>query len=262
MATPAEEAIFAADATSPPVVTSTENEDLEAWKQVHAALLQAVFKAQDAVDAAKAQRRYWMEEVCANLTPDGKLKPTSVWKRPVPLPKNKPAAAAASASTVRRSVSAGTKRKKKEPKSSAPASGTGTSSGKPPPKKRKSKTEKPEGTSPDKAKKLKLQKPPPGAAPSGQPSPAVRMPRRHEDVMMMDASEGSSAASRSARPAFHRESSAPSYGAAPSVMSPGVARGSSGGHQPSWSSSAAAMTNPLQIMVGSVVVSALAIIVE
>jgi hypothetical protein len=28
----------------------------------------------------RSQRRFWMEEICANLTGEGRLKPTSVWK--------------------------------------------------------------------------------------------------------------------------------------------------------------------------------------
>jgi hypothetical protein len=34
------------------------------------------------VTAAKAQRRYWLEEIAANLTPEGKLTALSIWKKP------------------------------------------------------------------------------------------------------------------------------------------------------------------------------------
>ena len=37
--------------------------------------------AQEAVAVAKANRRYWLEEICANVTPEGKLINTSSWKK-------------------------------------------------------------------------------------------------------------------------------------------------------------------------------------
>ena len=45
-------------------------------------LTEAVIVAKEAVAAAKAQRRYWLEEIAANLTTEGKLTATSVWKKP------------------------------------------------------------------------------------------------------------------------------------------------------------------------------------
>ena len=57
-------------------------EELEAWKQIHQHLKKAILIAQEAVRAKKMQRRYWMEEICANLTEEGKLISTSVWQRP------------------------------------------------------------------------------------------------------------------------------------------------------------------------------------
>lgn len=87
--------------------SSTAPTDLEAWKQVHSTLTEAVQRAQEAVNIRKAQRRFWMEEICSNMTVEGKLKSSSVWKRPLVLKK-----------TAKRSVAAkpaGTKRKKKDP---------------------------------------------------------------------------------------------------------------------------------------------------
>lgn len=60
-------------------------EELEAWREVHRHLTQAVLAAREGVAAAKAQRRFWMEEICGNLTPEGKLVQSSVWKRPAPI---------------------------------------------------------------------------------------------------------------------------------------------------------------------------------
>jgi hypothetical protein len=58
--------------------------ELGSWRQVHAQLVEAVSIAREAVAAKKLQRRFWLEDICANLTEDGKLTATSVWKRPVP----------------------------------------------------------------------------------------------------------------------------------------------------------------------------------
>jgi hypothetical protein len=114
--------------------------ELDAWKEVHATLTEAVKRAQDAVHAQKAQRRFWMEEICANLTGEGKLKPTSVWKRPVVQKKS-----AVKKPTVPKT--AGTKRKKKDPDTSA----------KPAKKPRKKKAANNEGESDaPKPKKIKI----------------------------------------------------------------------------------------------------------
>lgn len=63
-------------------------DDLEAWREVHATLLQAVRKAQEAVDMQKAQRRYWLEEIAWNLSEDGCPTGASAWLRPVPVIKS------------------------------------------------------------------------------------------------------------------------------------------------------------------------------
>jgi hypothetical protein len=57
-------------------------EEKDMWLETHRLLSQAVLVANEAVDAARAQRRYWMEEICANLTADGTLISTSGWKIP------------------------------------------------------------------------------------------------------------------------------------------------------------------------------------
>ena len=62
--------------------TSDLLSELEAWREVHQKLTEAVLVGKEAVTAAKAQRRYWLEEIAANLTTDGKLTATSVWKKP------------------------------------------------------------------------------------------------------------------------------------------------------------------------------------
>lgn len=69
------------EGTPPP--NSTAEEELEAWREVHKKLSLAVLVAKEAVDVAKAQRRFWCEEIHANLTPEGKLLNTSTWKKSV-----------------------------------------------------------------------------------------------------------------------------------------------------------------------------------
>ena len=61
--------------------------ELDAWRQVHEQLTNAVIIAKEAVAAKKLQRRFWLEEICANLTEEGKLTASSVWTRPVPVKK-------------------------------------------------------------------------------------------------------------------------------------------------------------------------------
>lgn len=61
-------------------ITASDDE-LHAWRQVHAHLSKAIAVAQEAVAVAKANRRYWLEEICANVTPEGKLINTSSWKK-------------------------------------------------------------------------------------------------------------------------------------------------------------------------------------
>lgn len=84
---------------------------LEAWRQVHSHLIRAVTVAREAVAAKKAQRRFWMEEICANLTEEGSLTNSSVWKRPVSPRKPLTAKKAATKSPV-----SAKKRKKKTAK--------------------------------------------------------------------------------------------------------------------------------------------------
>jgi hypothetical protein len=60
----------------------TAASELESWRQVHRSLIEAVKVSEEAVAAQKAQRRYWLEEICANLDEEGMHQPTSVWKRP------------------------------------------------------------------------------------------------------------------------------------------------------------------------------------
>jgi hypothetical protein len=120
--------------------SSVAPSELNAWKEVHATLTEAVKRAQDAVHAQKTQRRFWMEEICANLTGEGKLKPTSVWKRPVVQKKS-----AVKKPSVPKP--AGTKRKKKDPDTTA----------KPAKKPRKKKAANNEGESDGpKPKKIKI----------------------------------------------------------------------------------------------------------
>jgi len=66
--------------TTDNTTTNIESE-LQAWREVHEHLSKAVLVAKEAVAVAKAQRRYWLEEICANLTPEGKLINTSTWKK-------------------------------------------------------------------------------------------------------------------------------------------------------------------------------------
>jgi hypothetical protein len=61
--------------------------ELDSWRQVHEQLTNAVIIAKEAVAAKKLQRRFWLEEICANLTEEGKLTSNSVWKRPIPVKK-------------------------------------------------------------------------------------------------------------------------------------------------------------------------------
>lgn len=65
------------------IMASTAEQKIKSWREVHKLLSQAVLVAKEAVDAAKAQRRYWMEEICANLTTEGTLVSASVWKKPI-----------------------------------------------------------------------------------------------------------------------------------------------------------------------------------
>lgn len=91
------------DEAEPPVVQS----QLEAWRDVHTHLVHAVGIAREAVASKKLQRRFWLEEICSNLTEKGRLVTSSVWNRPTaPKRTAKRAAKASGANTTK-------KRKKK-----------------------------------------------------------------------------------------------------------------------------------------------------
>ena len=45
-----------------------DSDNVEAWKEVHAVLLEAVRREQEAVQMLQVQRRYWLEELVAELT--------------------------------------------------------------------------------------------------------------------------------------------------------------------------------------------------
>jgi hypothetical protein len=62
--------------------TTESQSEMESWREAHKTLTEAVIVAKEAVTAAKAQRRYWLEEIAANLTAEGKLTSSSVWKKP------------------------------------------------------------------------------------------------------------------------------------------------------------------------------------
>ena len=59
--------------------------ELDSWRQVHRTLINAVIVAEEAVAIQKAQRRYWLQEIAANLDEEGTSmhQSTSIWKRPV-----------------------------------------------------------------------------------------------------------------------------------------------------------------------------------
>lgn len=101
---------------------------IEAWRQVHSHLVRSVAIAREALAAKKAQRRFWMEEICANLTEEGNLTPTSVWKRPDPSSKKASASSSlvsskkATPSKGTKGASAGKKRKKPTTPDSVPGS--------------------------------------------------------------------------------------------------------------------------------------------
>jgi hypothetical protein len=90
------------------------NSDLETWKEVHSTLQKAVQLAQDAVAVQAAQRRFWLEELNANLGDESSniygSKSSSVWKKPYVLRKKdivvvkKLVAAAASKPVKRKAV--------------------------------------------------------------------------------------------------------------------------------------------------------------
>lgn len=71
-------------------MTETANDvasELKTWKEIHSHLSHAILVAREAVDVAKAQRRYWLEEIAANITDEGKLTAASVWKKPTTVKK-------------------------------------------------------------------------------------------------------------------------------------------------------------------------------
>ena len=93
---------------------SSQNE-LDAWRQVHSHLTKAVAVAREAVAARKIQRRFWLEEICANLTEEGKLTQSSVWKKPV-----QPRKTAAKKSAKQKETTPKRRKKKADPKPKKP----------------------------------------------------------------------------------------------------------------------------------------------
>ena len=89
---------------------SNQNE-LEAWRQVHEHLTKAVGIAREAVAAKKLQRRFLMEEICGNMMEEGKLTQTSVWKRPV-----QPKKTAKKSAPKQKETTTKKRKKKAEPK--------------------------------------------------------------------------------------------------------------------------------------------------
>lgn len=86
---------------------ASADEELQAWREVHDHLSKAVLVTTEAVAVAKAERRYLVEEIFVNLTPDGKLSNTSVWKKSgkntrKPAAKRKPTGNTAAAAKRRR----------------------------------------------------------------------------------------------------------------------------------------------------------------
>lgn len=58
------------------------------WKEVHSVLTEAVNREKETITSLRAQRRYWLEELGANLD-QGKLTATSVWRKPIALKKGR-----------------------------------------------------------------------------------------------------------------------------------------------------------------------------
>ena len=87
------------------IMIAEEDGDLDSWREVHRTLIEAVKVAEEAVASQKAQRRYWLEELCANLDDEGMHQPTSVWKRPATVKKlNTKRTTAKSSATKRKPV--------------------------------------------------------------------------------------------------------------------------------------------------------------
>jgi hypothetical protein len=135
----------------------TAASELESWRQVHGSLIEAVKVAEEAVAAQKAQRRYWLEEICANLDEEGMHQPTSVWKRPqVTIKKQLPKRISSKPPAVKRKKSIEPKPGKKARKRKSEDGGLGEETSRATSKPKKS-------TSAAKAKK---------AVPTPEPSPA------------------------------------------------------------------------------------------
>jgi len=71
-------------------------DNIDAWKEVKSQLILAITLTRDSINAEKAKRRFLLEELYTNLTPQGTLAASSQWTRKVATPNKK-----------------GTKRKKK-----------------------------------------------------------------------------------------------------------------------------------------------------
>ena len=102
------------------VLTADLTAEIKSWREAHKLLSHAVLISNEAVDAARAQRRYWMEEICSNLTTAGTLVSTSVWKKPVAPKKvikkrrKKDEEESPNKSTTNKKVKAAPRRKKKD----------------------------------------------------------------------------------------------------------------------------------------------------
>uniref|UniRef100_A0A7S1UR26 Uncharacterized protein n=1 Tax=Grammatophora oceanica TaxID=210454 RepID=A0A7S1UR26_9STRA len=59
----------------------TSSHDLAAWREAHIHLQQAVLVAREGLSVARAQRRYWLQEIAANIAVSGKLVPSSSWRK-------------------------------------------------------------------------------------------------------------------------------------------------------------------------------------
>jgi hypothetical protein len=95
-----------------------EETELEKWESIHALLKRSVLKAQAAVAVQQAQKRYWLEQLAANLNDAGKVETTtSTWKKMnMKLPK------------AMKSAAGGSPAKKKRKAKDAEAGGAASSS--------------------------------------------------------------------------------------------------------------------------------------
>lgn len=68
--------------SSPPQSPSSPNQGtLDQWREVHTKLTIALAITQDAIDAEKCKRKFLLEHILHNLTPDGQLTRDSKWSK-------------------------------------------------------------------------------------------------------------------------------------------------------------------------------------